>query len=567
MINGLISTLQLLGSLGIFLYGMKLMSESLQKVAGNKMRSILSTMTSNRVMGVFTGFFITAIIQSSSATTVMIVSFANAGLLALSQAIGVIMGANIGTTVTAWLISILGFKVKMSALAIPLIGLGFPLLFSKHTRRKSWGELIIGFSLIFIGLDFLKAAVPDIKEQPQMFEFLSSFTEWGYGSYFLFIIIGTLLTVAIQSSSATMAFTLVLCFNGLIPYEMAAAMVLGENIGTTITANLAALITNTTAKRAARAHFIFNSFGVLWVLLIFPYFLDFIDYLMVSMGGPNASPKIEATAIPVALSVFHTSFNIINVFIQISFIKSIEKIAVRMVPEQDNDEEFRLQHIKIGLVSTSELSLVQAKKEIVVFAQRVQKMFGFVEQAFGKVKPKAYAKLMKKTHKYEDIADSMELEIANYLTKLTEGELGKVASRRVRSMLELISDIESIADLCYGLSQTIDRQKENKVTFTDDMRKNIEEMFSLVKNAFEVMISNLDNDFDKVELIPAINAENAINDKRNELKAVNIENINNGLYEYKTGIIFNDILMQSERIGDYIINVTEAMSFANEYVN
>ncbi|OQX99600.1 MAG: Na/Pi cotransporter, partial [Bacteroidetes bacterium 4572_117] len=388
---GIIEVLTLLGSLGIFLFGMKLMSESLQKVAGEKMRSILAAMTSNRAKGIFTGFLITAVIQSSSATTVMVVSFVNAGLLSLIESVGVIMGANIGTTVTAWLISILGFKVKMSAIAIPLIGLGFPLLFSKNTKRKAWGELIIGFSLLFIGLQYLKEAVPDIKSHPEILNFLGDYINMGYFSLIIFLIIGSLLTVIIQSSSATMALTLVLCFNGLIPFEMAAAMVLGENIGTTITANLAALVANVSAKRAARAHFIFNTFGVVWILILFYPFLEMINWLVLEIGLD--SPYSNSASIPIALSIFHTGFNITNVLVLNWFAPFIVKIVEKMVPDEDTDEEFRLKYINVGTVSTSELSILQAGSEIEVYGERIINMFDFVKKLFATEKEKKFDKL------------------------------------------------------------------------------------------------------------------------------------------------------------------------------
>ncbi|MFC2086382.1 Na/Pi cotransporter family protein, partial [Bacteroidota bacterium] len=338
----LFDALTLIGSLGLFLFGMKLMSEALQKVAGDKMRSILSAMTSRRFMGVVTGFLITAIIQSSSATTVMIVSFVNAGLLSLIQSIGVIMGANIGTTVTAWLISILGFKIQISVIAIPLIGLSFPLMFSKNNKRRSWGEFVIGFAILFLGLEYLKSSVPDLKSNPELLEFVTNYTKSGGWSVLLFLGLGTLLTIIIQSSSATMALTLVMTFNGWIGFDLAAAMVLGENIGTTITANLAALVANISAKRAALAHFIFNTFGVIWVLLIFGFFLDKITWFVENIHG--ASPANDAAIVPIALAIFHTSFNITNTFILFWFAPFIKRIVEFLIPQsEDDEEEFRLQ--------------------------------------------------------------------------------------------------------------------------------------------------------------------------------------------------------------------------------
>ncbi|MFO7828502.1 MAG: Na/Pi cotransporter family protein, partial [Bacteroidales bacterium] len=372
----LLDFLTLIGSLGFFLFGMKLMSEALQKVAGDKMRNILAKMTSNPIKGVFTGFLITAIIQSSSATTVMMVSFVNAGLLSLLESIGVIMGANIGTTVTAWLISLLGFKIDISIISLPLIGISFPLLFSKTKKNKFWGEFIIGFAMVFLGLDFLKGSVPDIKSNPEILAFLSNYTSDGILSHLLFLAIGTILTIVIQSSSATMALTLVMCNNGWIPFDIAAAMVLGENIGTAVTANIAAAVANVSAKRTARAHLIFNILGVIWVSIIFSYFLSAIDWFIAKTGG--VSPYDSPHAIPVALAIFHTAFNVANTLLFIWFTKLIEIVVTRIVPMRDDTEEFRLKYINTGMLSTSELSIHQAKKEIIVFAQRVEKMYHYV---------------------------------------------------------------------------------------------------------------------------------------------------------------------------------------------
>ncbi len=382
----LLDFLTLLGSLGLFLYGMKIMSEALQKVAGGKLRNFLAAMTSNRFMGVFTGVMITAIIQSSSATTVMIVSFVNAGLLTLVESVGVIMGANIGTTITAWLISILGFKVKMSVLAFPIIGLGFPLIFSKKTKNKSWGQVLVGFALLFIGLESLKTSVPNIGNNPEILEFLKNFTGMGLGSNLIFLMIGTLLTVIIQSSSATMALTLVMCNNGWIGFETAAAMVLGENIGTTITANLAASVANSTAKRAARIHLLFNLIGVVWILAIMPWFLKGIANLTENISG--TSPFDSAHAIPVALSFFHTFFNVLNVLVQIWFVKYLVLFVQKIIPIKEDEQEFSLKHIKFGLLSTNELSLLQAKKEIVAYAQHTKKLITRLQNMLNETRNK-----------------------------------------------------------------------------------------------------------------------------------------------------------------------------------
>jgi len=555
---GIVEILTLIGSLGLFLYGMKLMSEALQKVAGDKMRAILSSMTSNRFKGLLTGMLITAVIQSSSATTVMVVSFVNAGLLSLIEAIGVIMGANIGTTVTAWLISILGFKVKMSAIALPLIGISFPLLFSKNSQRQSWGEFIIGFSLLFMGLEYLKDSVPNIKDHPEILEFLSHYTDMGILSNIIFLAIGTLLTIIIQSSSATMTLTLVMCYNGWIDFEIAASMVLGENIGTTITANLAAIVANVSAKRAALAHLIFNLFGVAWIFFLIPVYIRGIDFLMIQMGGD--SPLSNTSALPVGLSVFHSSFNILNAMMLIGFAPFIEKTVTKLIPTKDDDDEvFKLTHISTGLLSTSELSLVQAKNELVYFANRTLKMFGFIKKLSEKQKNDKFENLGKKVEKYETFSDKMEEEIAAYLTKVSQGELSNIGSRKVKSMFKIVDEIESIADSCYGLARTYKRKHEKKITFHECEEKNITKMFSLLDDAFEEMLANLGKEGKISSIEKAYKIEEKINKYRNQLRKDHLENISQELYSYNEGVIYNDIIGQSEHMGDHIINVSEAL--------
>lgn len=560
---GIYDILKLIGSLGLFLFGMKLMSEALQKVAGDKMRNILAKMTSNRIKGVFTGFLVTSAIQSSSATTVMVVSFVNAGLLSLIGAIGVIMGANIGTTVTAWIISLLGFKISVSAFSLPLIGVSLPLLFSKNRNRKSWGEFIIGFAILFMGLQFLKESIPDIKSNPEIFNFLANYTHLGFLSILLFLGIGSLLTVIIQSSSATIALTLVMCNSGWISFDIAAAMVLGENIGTTITANLAALVANNSAKRAARAHFIFNILGVIWMLLLFKFFLKGIEAFMLTFDG--ASPFENISAIPIALSIFHTSFNILNTTLLIGFAPLIIKIVKKMVPIKDEDEEeFRLMHIDTGLLSTSELSIFQARKEIAVFANIIIKMFGYVHELFKETNDSKFTKLFSKIDKYEEISDRMEVEIATYLTKVSEGELSKLGSKRLKSMLKLISDIESIADSCFNIAITIERKKQKKALFPQDIQDNVNKMFELIKQSLDKMYYNLDNDYSNISIIKANEIENKINKYRDKLKKEHLSNIESGKYNYQAGIIYNDIFCESEKLADFVINVSEAIDEANE---
>jgi len=560
--------LTLVGSLGLFLYGMKLMSEALQKVAGSKMRQVLAAMTNSRIKGIFTGLLVTTTIQSSSATTVMMVSFVNAGLISLIASIGVIMGANIGTTVTAWLIALLGFKVSLSYLSLPLIGIGFPFFFSKNSKRKSWGEFIIGFAILFIGLQFLKEAVPDINSNPEALNFLSSFTNLGFVSVLIFIFVGTLLTIIIQSSSATMALTLVMCYNGLIPFELAAAMVLGENIGTTITANLAALVANVTAKRAARAHMIFNLFGVIWMVAVFSYFLKGIDLFLRQKHGVSilnthlSQSDFESikNVYLVALAIFHTSFNIINTLILIGFAPFIAKIATRMVPYKgEDDEEVSLKYINSGLFSTSELATIQARREISTFGIRIEKMFSFVQSLMVEKKPKKYYKLLTKIEKYEQITDDLELEIAAYLTRISEGEISHHSSKKIRAMFKIIDDMESMGDAIYHLSKIIDNSNQNKEKFTQHQIDSLTKMFELLNQAFTEMNLNLEKGFSDVDIEHAYIIETMINEKRNQLRQQHVEDLKEKKYKHKIGSFYSDMFSISERIGDYIINVSEAI--------
>ncbi|MGE0078368.1 MAG: Na/Pi cotransporter family protein [Bacteroidales bacterium] len=561
MSYGILDFLNLLGSLGLFLFGMKMMSESLQKVAGDKMRSILSSMTSNRFMGILTGLLVTMVIQSSSATTVMVVSFVNAGLLTLVQSIGVIMGANIGTTVTAWLISLLGFKFSIVLIAIPLIGLGFPLLFSKKTSLKSWGELVVGFSLLFIGLDFLKNSVPRIDQSPELFSFLTNYANLGYLSVLIFLLIGTLLTIVIQSSSATMALTLVMCSQGWISFDLAAAMVLGENIGTTITANIAAFVGNASAKRAARAHLIFNLLGVTWMLIVFHPYTKIIGKLMVDYTGN--SPFSDIASVPIALSIFHTSFNLINTSMLVWFTPLIVKIVTWIVPaKKEEDEEFRLVHINIGLLSTAELSLVQANKETLIFAKRTNKMFGFVKLLFNETNDKDFDNIFQRIEKYEGISDRVEVEIATYLNKVSTYELSDESSRKLQAMFRIISEIESVADSNYALARTMKRKRDSKIWFSQEIRNNMNKMFELLDEAISIMIQNLEagQKNPNINLGPVYDVEERINNLRELLKEDHIKNVEANKYKYQTGVIYSDLFNDCEKMGDYIINVSEAIA-------
>lgn len=551
-----LKALELIGALGLFLYGMKVMSDALQKLAGDKMRGILSKMTSNRLSGVITGVGITTLIQSSSATTVMVVSFVNAGLLKLSGAIAVIMGANIGTTVTAWIISLLGFEFSTTLIVFPLIAVATPLLFIK--KRKSLGELFVGFALLFMGLEALKNGVPDFTqpEYAEVLSFIGSLSDYGYLSILLFVLIGTILTVIVQSSSAMMAVTLVMCSQGLIGFEVAAALVLGENIGTTITANMAALMANATAKRAARAHLVFNLIGVCWILILFKPFLFFISKFMLATKGID--PMQSAAAIPVALSCFHSFFNLLNTSVLVWFIPSIEKLVNKMVPAND-EEEFRLKFIPTGLMSASELSIEPAKKEIEAFSKRVVRMYEFIPDLFVEKDDKKFDYLMQRTKKYEEITDRMEVEIANYLTKVSENELSLGASKEISSMLRIVDNLESIGDSCYQLSLAIESKKKQNIWFTQDMRDKLQKMFSLVREAVLEMNDNLSENYHSVRGERAAEIEAKINNYRDELRTEHTEAVKNNIYSYQTGICYSNLYAQCEKLADFAINITEAI--------
>lgn len=557
--------LTLVGSLGLFLFGMKMLSESLQKVAGDRMRTILAAMTSNRFKGILTGLIVTTVVQSSSATTVMLVSFVNAGLISLTQSIGVIMGANIGTTFTAWMITLLGFKFSISAIALPLIGVGFPLIFSKNNSRRSWGELLVGFAILFLGLDFLKGSVPNISQSPEILEFLAQYTDHGLFSLLLFVTIGTILTVVIQSSSATMALTLVMCNSGWISFELAAAMVLGENIGTTVTANIAAAIANVSAKRTARAHLIFNVFGVFWMILIFKTFIHYVADFVVDMGGSD--PFQNPEGVPIALSIFHSSFNVINTFLLVFLTPYIVKIVTKIVPAKSTeDEEFRLQHIEIGLLSTAELSLLQAKKEIVNYAKRTYKMYGFFKDLFVETNDKKFNEIYERIEKYEEISDRVEVEIATYLTKISVHDLSNESSKRLQAMFNIINDVESISDSNYTLAKTLRRKRKANIWFNQEVRDNLNHMFELADEAYKIMIDNLEVGYTGINLGPAYEIEEKINQFRNKLRKQHLKNVEEVKYKYQAGVIYNDLFSEAEKLGDYIINVSEDIAEINKPV-
>ena len=548
--------------MGLFLYGMTLLSGGLQKVAGDKMRKILAAMTSNSIKRVLTGLFITAIIQSSSATTVMVVSFVNAGLLTLAQSVGVIMGANIGTTVTAWIISLLGFKADISALSIPLVGIGFTFMMFKSKRKKSIGELIIGFALLFLGLSFLKSSVPDLSQSPEVLEFLKEWTSFGFFSVLLFVLIGTLLTIILQSSSATMALTLVMSSFGWIPFEMAGAMVLGENIGTTITANIAASVANVSGKRAALAHSVFNLFGVFWVLIFYQPILKLVSIITISVGAGDPLTNSQATLLGV--SFLHTLFNLTNTVLLIGLTPQIVKFVSYVVKAPKTEEVFRLKFIQGGILNTAELSLTQAKAEIVNFATLSKRQFEYVREAIHCTENDKFDKLFAKLESYEQITDRVEIEIANYLNSVSEGEISEESGRRIQAMYTIISEIESIGDSGYNIARIVQRKNIYKSDFDQNMIKKIDHMLDLIDNAFNHMIYNLERGYTMInDISNAEDAENSINEYRNHLKEEHLVNLENNVYNYQTGVFYMDLIAECEKVGDYIINVSEAIMEIN----
>ena len=571
---GILQIFTLLGALGMFLYGMNLMSSGLQKAAGDKLRSFLSAMTSNPAKGVLTGLGVTTVIQSSSATTVMVVSFVNAGLLTLAQAISVIMGANIGTTVTAWMVAFLGFKADISLLAVPMMLFGFLFSNSKKNQRQNIGELIVGFSLWFLGLSFMKNSVPDLRETPQVLEFVTTWASHGFGSVLLFLAFGTVLTLVLQSSSATMAITLIMLSMGWIPFHMACAMVLGENIGTTITANIAASVGNTQAKRAAMSHTIFNVFGVIWALILFKPFTALVGKIIELFGLPNPAAEgfavVEgsadtSTAALYGLSMLHTMFNTINTLILVWFIKLIEKAVVWIIktPKNQEKETFRLKYISAGPLATPELAAEQAFDEIIHFAQISRNGLGYAKQAIS-ADAKHFDELREKLVKYEEISDRIEYEIAAFLNGVSAGDISEATSMKIKAMYKIIGELESLGDSGEAISRMLSRRNEHKKTFSVETIDNINLMLEKVDNAYEVMIANLNAAHEGTlsSIANAYHAEEQINVLRNELREAEIEALEDNDKNYQTSVYYIDIINELEHMGDYMINISQSLERA-----
>ena len=569
---GILQIFTLLGAMGMFLYGMNLMSSGLQKAAGDRLRGFLSAMTSNPFKRVMTGVGITALIQSSSATTVMVVSFVNAGLLTLVQAIGVIMGANIGTTITAWMVSLLGFKADISILAVPLMLLGFLFSNSKKNQNKNIGELIVGFSLLFLGLSFMKESVPDLKQTPEVLEFVRQWAGHGFWSVLIFLGIGTILTLILQSSSATMAITLIMLSMGWIPFPMACAMVLGENIGTTITANIAASVGNPSAKRAALSHTIFNVFGVIWALILFKPFLGLVGKIIEMMGFPNPATDgftvsnpdgADGTAVLYGLSMLHTLFNLINTIILVWFTELIAKIVTKLVKEPENKEEkaFRLKYIEAGPLATPELATEQAFKEIIHFAKISRNGLGYARAAINESDPDKFEELRGKLVKYEEISDRIEYEIATFLNAVSAEEISNRTSIMIKAMYKIIGELESLGDSGESISRILSRRNIHNKSFDAETIKKLNAMVDLVDHGYAVMIENLTLAFDgKLEEIAnAYSAEDRINNQRNNLRDEEIESIESDRKNYQTSVYYMDIVSELETMGDFMINISQTL--------
>ncbi|MBO7466355.1 MAG: Na/Pi cotransporter family protein [Bacteroidaceae bacterium] len=556
--------LKLFGCLALLMYGMKVMSEGLQKLAGGQLRHVMGAMTRNRFTGLLTGTFITAAVQSSTATTVLTVSFVNAGLLTLAQAISVIMGANIGTTVTAWIMAVFGFQLNMSTFVWPMFLVGVILLFQKKPQGKSIGEFLFGFSFMFLALCTLRenARDMDLAHNAAVVNFFQSFDPHSIWTTLLFLLIGGVLTMCVQSSAAIMAITMLLCSAGVMPIYQGIALVMGENIGTTVTSNVAALSASTQARRAALTHLIFNVFGVVWVLCVFRPFIN----MVCSIVGfdpqyvPVTDADVERNSVMVnyALCAFHTCFNVCNVLILIWFIKPLEKLVCKLIRPKEEDEDTRLRYISAGILSTAELSLLEARKEINLFAVRAQRMFSFIPQLLDMKDEEEFTKLFARTEKYESISDNMEIEIANYLNKVSEGRLSPESKSKIQSMLREISEIESICDSCYNMARHIDHRFRSKEDFTPEQYEHIRHMFSLCDTGLQQMINVLEDTVPKADPMQSLNTENEINSYRSLLKEKNIVDINDQKYSYQLGVHYMDIIGDCEKLGDYVINVVEA---------
>ena len=559
--------IHILGSLAFFIFGMKMMSEGIQRAAGSQMRNILRSMTKNRFLGVFTGFLITALVQSSSATTVMTVSFVNAGLLSLVESAGVMMGANIGTTVTGWIIAILGFKVKLSAYSIPLFAVGVPMMFSKVGKKRYWGEFLIGFAILFLGLSYLKNSVPDLGGEA--LAFIEGWSQYGIFSRILFVMVGALVTVIVQSSSAAMAITLTLVYAGWLPLEVAAAMVLGENIGTTITAELASIIGNTAAKRSARIHSLFNIIGVCWMVIFLPWVIDFLTTFVENFTGVfESNKKLKTADLSQAntintyiLAAFHTTFNIMNVALLIGFVPWLIKMSIKTVSDKAGDEGIDTLKFINSANRTPELATVELQKEVARYGEITTRMLGFSRELLNTSDEKERLALISKLKKYEDITDKFEKEITEYITNLSDKEMTHKTSIRLRSFFNICNDMERIGDIFYQFAKAMENKMNRNIYFIPEQRNQLNELFSIVERGFDEMNHNLNLDsYDSATLTKCYDLEEETNVQRNSMRKYNQENIGKADYDANAAMIFTNMFSSLERIGDHIVNINESVA-------
>ena len=558
----LLQIITLIGSVAMLMYGLKVMSESLQKMAGSKLSNVLGTMTTNRFTGVLTGAFITAAVQSSTATSVMTVSFVSAGILSLAQAISVIMGAHIGTTFTAWIMVLGGGSFDLRLVIYTMILMAVALIYTK--KNATLGDFFIGLSLLLLGLTTLKinATEMHLDEMESVRNFFIATSSWGYGSYFLYLLIGAILTFSVQSSAAIMAITMTLCSTHVLPIDMGIALILGENLGTTITANVAAFSASTMARRAALAHFVSNFFGVVWVMCVLRPFVSVICSLWGVEFTPGEPSEVSPDKTNAVLATFHTIFNVANTFILVWFIPLIERLVTYLLPSkpEKKDSESQLQFISAGLMSTSELSILQAWKEIHLFAVRTQRMVGMIHDLYEEKDDTQFTKIFSRIEKYEGICDRMEYEIAQYLNKVADGRLSDLSKREVHKMLRIVSELESVGDANYTLSRHIRHKHDQKVLFNEAQENNVETMLQLVTEAEKKMVEALEhNRISEDEFAEMTNLENEINHLRDELKTRNMQDITEHVYDYSTGVNYMDIILEIEKMADYIINVDEAV--------
>lgn len=561
------SLLSVIGSLALFLFSMKLMSESLQKVTGSGIRHTISSLSGNPGKGIFTGIVITSIVQFSSATVVMVVSLVNAGMLSLYESMGLIIGANIGTTIKSLVISYIGFQIGSEKLFLPLIALALPFMFLHKTNYKAIGEIIIGFALLFVSLSFLRNSIPSLQNNPDVILWMKNYIHFGYLSILLFVFAGIVLTIIIQSSSALIAFIFVVCQSGWLPFEMASAMVVGANIGTTYTALLASIIANRTAKRAALFHLFFNVMGAIMILIIFKPFLSFIDFIVFSIQGVSSFAQI--TAIPLGLSLVHTTFNVFTTIVIVWFLPQIIHLLEKIIPKKTDE---KLSHtftfFDSPIHSTSEISALQAQKEVIFFGSKIQLMLSVLPTLLVTKHPSQYEQMYASIKATEELADKFDGEISTFITRLSENELSDKTSLSVRTMQKIADDIESIADECMGLARNIDVKNQQKVWFTQEMRDDLNIMFSLLNEAYELMLNNLKIDYLETETEKPLLIEDQINQLRDSLRLKNMENLKNGAYTYLNGNYFNDFIFRCEKIGDIIIHINDSFSgFKKDYNN